>query len=192
MKTWESREDCINRGADLVIKNSTEEEINSTSWAWIGLSDIEVERVWKWVDGTPLTTRFWATGEWNNYSDEDCAEILGDTKMKYWNDASCSITYYWICEKNMFLCSNSEDDWRCLAGVPVDRESQDNTKCLQSKPPEPHSEDIVMLHDGDPEVEDEQGQGEDNVSSLGGEVKETDGAEESDEETPSQPAYIRI
>ncbi|XP_058240769.1 C-type lectin domain family 4 member M-like [Hemibagrus wyckioides] len=106
-KNWsESRQVCLNRGADLVIINSTEkEEFISlqlgSSRAWIGLSDIEEEGVWKWVDGTPLTTAFWAVGEPNNALDEDCAEIM---LVLGWNDLPCSAKNYWICEKMCFSC----------------------------------------------------------------------------------------
>ncbi|KAG7313945.1 hypothetical protein KOW79_022441 [Hemibagrus wyckioides] len=108
MKTWnESSQDCINRGANLVIINSREEEefISlqlGSSRAWTGLNDRENEGVWKWVDGTPLTTAFWAVGEPNNFLDEDCAEILGGLEKKGWNDSPCSTKYYWICEKSVF------------------------------------------------------------------------------------------
>ncbi|KAI9525337.1 hypothetical protein NQZ68_005882 [Dissostichus eleginoides] len=81
-KTWqESRDDCLQKGADLVIINSQEEQDYIASFpkkVWIGLTDRETEGRWKWVDGTPLTTSYWSTGEPNGSSmlDEDCAEIF--------------------------------------------------------------------------------------------------------------------
>uniref|UniRef100_A0A3B4XKT6 C-type lectin domain-containing protein n=1 Tax=Seriola lalandi dorsalis TaxID=1841481 RepID=A0A3B4XKT6_SERLL len=61
-KTWQdSRNDCLQKGADLMIINSKEEQDftrQSKKNVWIGLTDSETEGTWKWVDGTPLTTRF--------------------------------------------------------------------------------------------------------------------------------------
>ncbi|KAI4894704.1 hypothetical protein NFI96_030922 [Prochilodus magdalenae] len=62
-KTWkEGREDCRRRGADLVIITSSEEQefvekIRNGQEAWIGLTDEVSENVWKWVDGSALSTR---------------------------------------------------------------------------------------------------------------------------------------
>uniref|UniRef100_A0A4W5LZR1 C-type lectin domain-containing protein n=1 Tax=Hucho hucho TaxID=62062 RepID=A0A4W5LZR1_9TELE len=106
-KTWkESREDCLERGADLVIINSDKEQkfvFDLKRRVWIGLTDSVNEGTWKWVDGTPLTTGYWCEPQPDNAGpngDEDCAEMHKDqSPLKAWNDMSCGSKLNWICEK---------------------------------------------------------------------------------------------
>ncbi|XP_054471830.1 CD209 antigen-like protein A [Anoplopoma fimbria] len=58
--SWdESRQDCRDKGSDLVIVDTLEEQEFLTSLirksSWIGLSDRDNEGTWTWIDGTPLT-----------------------------------------------------------------------------------------------------------------------------------------
>ncbi|XP_074486699.1 CD209 antigen-like protein C isoform X1 [Sebastes fasciatus] len=103
VKSWQkSRDFCQQRGADLMIINSKEEQDFGSQYkrnTWIGLTDSETERIWKWVDGTALGTSYWYLGEPNNNNDEDCAEIWDYEKEKNWNDVPCKKQSYWICEK---------------------------------------------------------------------------------------------
>ncbi|XP_026215255.1 C-type lectin domain family 4 member M-like isoform X1 [Anabas testudineus] len=104
-KSWQqSRADCLQKGADLVIINSHEEQEFTKTFKkviWIGLTDMETERKWKWVDGTPLTTSYWSSHEPNGVPgrDEDCAEIKNYDLEESWNDESCHLERFWICEK---------------------------------------------------------------------------------------------
>ncbi|KAF7686743.1 CD209 antigen-like protein A isoform X3 [Silurus meridionalis] len=101
----ESRKDCKNRNADLVIINSTEEQnfinnlLGKNGIGWIGLTDEDKEGVWKWVDNTSLTTGYWRSGEPNNYSGEDYAQIYKPDSIQSWIDQRSSVSARWICEK---------------------------------------------------------------------------------------------
>ncbi|XP_042598992.1 CD209 antigen-like protein E [Cyprinus carpio] len=62
-KSWtESRRYCRERAADLIIINNTEEQdfvkiiSGGSELFWIGLTDIEVEDRWRWVDGSSITS----------------------------------------------------------------------------------------------------------------------------------------
>ncbi|CAB1327003.1 unnamed protein product [Coregonus sp. 'balchen'] len=104
--TWGyAKQDCLKRGADLVIINSKEEQtfingLNDVSEAWIGLTDSVTEGTWKWVDGTPLTTpRFWASLQPNGGRGENCV-LFGhwSSGQGTWHDYPCSYNSSWICE----------------------------------------------------------------------------------------------
>ncbi|XP_076874411.1 C-type lectin domain family 4 member M-like isoform X2 [Brachyhypopomus gauderio] len=107
-RNWsESRQDCREREADLVIINSREEQefirqILGSIYSWIGLTDVEREGTWKWVDGSALTTGYWDTLEPNSRAgDEDCV-ITGQPGLNpvfNWADYQCNVSFIWICEK---------------------------------------------------------------------------------------------
>uniref|UniRef100_A0A3B4YR41 C-type lectin domain-containing protein n=1 Tax=Seriola lalandi dorsalis TaxID=1841481 RepID=A0A3B4YR41_SERLL len=106
-KTWqESRKDCIQKGADLTIINNREEQNfirQFKKYLWIGLTDIETEGKWKWVDGTPLTRSFWDSKEPNGKTLENCGQIKNPNLQNNWNDERCSNTHNWICEEKVSL-----------------------------------------------------------------------------------------
>ncbi|XP_026156082.1 C-type lectin domain family 10 member A-like [Mastacembelus armatus] len=95
-KRWyESRSDCQDKGADLVSINSKEEQefvttLTSKGQSWIGLFR---DSTWKWVDGSPLTETFWATGHGNGYYGS-CCDQQGKWTTTYDREYKT-----WICEK---------------------------------------------------------------------------------------------
>ncbi|XP_043988479.1 hepatic lectin-like [Gambusia affinis] len=93
--SWnKAREDCRNKGGDLVVINNDDEQnfvlTISVNSPWIGLSE-ETEGSWKWVDGTALSSefkKFWGQGQPDNAGGiENCGQIWGN--LKAWNDDDC-------------------------------------------------------------------------------------------------------
>ncbi|KAI4903926.1 hypothetical protein NFI96_025754 [Prochilodus magdalenae] len=132
-KTWsESRQDCRERGADLVIINSREEQMflinqKKDRWFWIGLTDVVTEGVWKWVDGQPLMEKeklmlcligmFWRTGEPNDAGyNEDCAVFttVAENGRRTWNDLYCSSREHWLEELRERMAERIYDEVTCV------------------------------------------------------------------------------
>ncbi|XP_073730767.1 uncharacterized protein [Misgurnus anguillicaudatus] len=99
----ESRKYCKDRGADLIIINTKEEQDfiqknYGNDKPWIGLTDSDKEGTWKWVDGSTLTSSFWRSGEPNSFGgDEDCVVF----ESTGWGDYPCFHNYKWICERKI-------------------------------------------------------------------------------------------
>ncbi|XP_064813868.1 CD209 antigen-like protein E [Oncorhynchus masou masou] len=106
-KSWEeSRQDCRNRGADLVVIKSQEQQTlvnwlcGVKNYVWIGLTDSASEGTWKWVDDTPLTKKYWNSKEPNGGGAENCVYFYSwSSDRGAWWDYDCSYKYRWICEK---------------------------------------------------------------------------------------------
>ncbi|XP_051242321.1 CD209 antigen-like protein E [Dicentrarchus labrax] len=105
-ESWaNSRQDCKDRGADLVVVKSEEEQIfiNSLNRIfWIGLTDREEKGTWKWVDGSVLnSTGFWKKGEASGISErmKHCVVTYYYNHQRSWSDEKCSKSQSWICEK---------------------------------------------------------------------------------------------
>ncbi|MFN3196914.1 MAG: lectin-like protein [Bradymonadia bacterium] len=101
-QTWEdARTLCQNYGGDLVVLDTAAESdslgslVSGTNF-WIGLTDINDEGNFVWVDGSD-TSSFdaWRSGEPNDANNrEDCAELRSDGE---WNDLPCDNTRAYIC-----------------------------------------------------------------------------------------------
>ncbi|CAI5686311.1 unnamed protein product [Oreochromis niloticus] len=103
-KTWsDSRRDCQDKGADLVMINSKEEqefinELNMRGESWIGLraKNTSSGSKWEWVDGSALTETFLAPG-WTHVS-SSFRGVCCDSDRK-WTGSYDPDSKTFICEK---------------------------------------------------------------------------------------------
>lgn len=96
-------------GADLVVLHGQAEQdllvgqINTVpseaagEW-WIGLSDLDLEGTFAWVDASPVDFTAWLPGEPNQFmGEEDCAQFATGMPGQ-WNDLVCTSPGFYICE----------------------------------------------------------------------------------------------
>ncbi|XP_061534800.1 CD209 antigen-like protein E [Phycodurus eques] len=105
-RSWDnSRRDCLQRDADLVIIDSRQEQAFLTGFTkatWIGMSDRDHEGIWIWVNGTPVKKNRlrWAPGQPDGaFGGEYCGDLRTMMNFIGLNDSNCSVRSQWICEK---------------------------------------------------------------------------------------------
>ncbi|XP_049457416.1 hepatic lectin-like isoform X1 [Epinephelus fuscoguttatus] len=105
-KTWtESRRDCQERGADLVIINNKEEYefVRKHRDSWIGLHSVKKsgwEGGWEWVDGSVTQYRAWRQGVTVNPKDRVGLTAYIDLEGKWMHTKTGSKR--WICERQIY------------------------------------------------------------------------------------------
>lgn len=62
----------------------------------IGFNDKAAEGTYVWSDDSPVVYKNWASGQPDNWYEEDCGMIRGNDE--YWNDVGCAANLYGICE----------------------------------------------------------------------------------------------
>ncbi|AKT37573.1 CotH kinase family protein [Chondromyces crocatus] len=103
-RTWAAAEaDCVAQGGHLIslhdqaTRNLVVSRVNTIgggTW-WIGLHDQAQEGTFVWTDGSPLDYTDWASGEPNNYADDEhCVHLTGGGQ---WNDLFCTSDGRYVC-----------------------------------------------------------------------------------------------
>ncbi|PFX29120.1 Perlucin-like protein [Stylophora pistillata] len=143
------------------------------SATWIGLHDPDNSNNFKWIyDDTLANFSNWNTNEPNNPA-EDCATAYGVWYDMYdapfpagkWNDIQCSVTTYFICEKNADCGSVVNNtlkspnypkgyphNMKCSYSVPIPPGKRMKIKFQYFKLPDPITdmfqclEDFLMVH----------------------------------------------
>ncbi|XP_028658785.2 CD209 antigen-like protein E [Erpetoichthys calabaricus] len=112
MNWTSSRDDCILQGGKLAIIESLEEQTFLKSFTalkggenmfyWIGLTDVDNEGQFQWIDGTYLDKNisFWGPKQPNNLPPgENCVLFLTLEGFTGWHDYSCKTLSRRICER---------------------------------------------------------------------------------------------
>ncbi|XP_031735150.1 C-type lectin domain family 10 member A-like [Anarrhichthys ocellatus] len=104
MKNWtESRRDCWNRGADLVVISSRDEQsfvskLTKPDASWIGLQPVSGQSVgWGWVDGSISSYLPWKTGV--NVKPDDGSRSRAFVGPEGTWQQTNNGSKRWICEK---------------------------------------------------------------------------------------------
>jgi len=123
LKTFkEAQTYCASEGGTLAMPKTDQQQDfieilmqqSHSETFWIGLDDLEEEKVHRWADGKLLDYK---NGDYNRYlkghpdkmyQTEDCVENIKSRGGFYWNDENCA-------KVNSFICQKTEQLAGCVA-----------------------------------------------------------------------------
>ncbi|XP_040292884.1 pulmonary surfactant-associated protein A-like isoform X2 [Bufo bufo] len=98
----ESKAICLKAGGQLATPRNSEENnaiLNIAQYynmsVYLGITDIQTEGTFRYLDGKLITYSNWNIGEPNQRGEEDCVEMKIDGK---WNDGQCQSKRLNVCE----------------------------------------------------------------------------------------------
>ncbi|KAK9400467.1 pulmonary surfactant-associated protein D-like [Crotalus adamanteus] len=93
---------CSQAGGSLAVAKNVAENTalaaiakRLNKYLYLGMSDIQTEGKFTYLNGQPVTYTKWKSSEPNNLDEEDCVILLQDSQ---WNDLSCNHQALIICE----------------------------------------------------------------------------------------------
>lgn len=101
--SWQSARDTCSewRGALVKVETPEEDAFLSSLLAesfWLGGSDLEVDNLYVWTDGTPIFYGNWGFAQPDRFPGPDCVEKRG-TPGRFWYDQPCDNARAFVCEK---------------------------------------------------------------------------------------------
>lgn len=102
----DARAYCQRQGRDLVVPNTDAKNRAVFEHArrllpsryWIGLTDREVARDFRWIDDSPVTDLSFNAGQPNHLFAEECVYARVDLDGGRWHDARCGLRNTFVCE----------------------------------------------------------------------------------------------
>ena len=112
MNYLDAKAQCESDGAYLATPRSDDQNAFIASLIpnaniWIGLNDIDEEGTFVSVDDEEVSYTKWSYGEPNNLEDEDGVHISRSSNG-YWNDASITIQYQFVCTSHILFDNSSK------------------------------------------------------------------------------------
>ncbi|ESO91585.1 hypothetical protein LOTGIDRAFT_122109, partial [Lottia gigantea] len=94
-----AKETCELKGAFLAkVESQAEmdfmESVKPKAFYWMGINDLEVENIFRWLDGTMVQWFKWRREQPNGGTEQNCTTI--DNKWE-WQDKDCQNLYYFVC-----------------------------------------------------------------------------------------------
>ena len=93
-----------------ISSSAQQDELFDATWKntygpmYIGLNDIETEGVYVWEDGSTYNYKNYASGQPNDWNDQDCMLISSD--LGEWGDGSCTT------KKSSFVCNAPANEYK--------------------------------------------------------------------------------
>ncbi|XP_075772836.1 C-type lectin-like isoform X2 [Pelodiscus sinensis] len=89
----------LNNGENDMLASYVKHHKENTEPVWVGLSDPEHDRFWKWTDRSPAKFTAWQKGQPDPPSKQERCVVLEVPGFNQWHDYPCDRTFPFVCKQ---------------------------------------------------------------------------------------------